>query len=338
MDLLDRYLQAIRWWLPRGADRDLVTELADDLRSQIEEKETELGRKLTETELVDILRRCGHPMTVAGKLLPGRSFLSPAMSVVYGFVLRVVLLGVLPVALVLLAVPALVATRDPVGVLFDRLGGIAQAALTAFVLITAIFFFVDRHQTRLGLTREWDPRRLPKLRDSRRIPRADSAAAIVVGLLFLAWWTGVASGSLQLGRLGERGEWTAAWQGFRELLYWPVLLLSTAGLALSVVALFRPYWTRTRLLARVAVDGALAVTLGLVLWPHRGDLVTLVDYLRAGKHALTGGEAASVVARLGILWAIAWVAIAVSIATVVGMARLLTWREDGGGEAPRRGS
>ena len=32
----------------------------------------------TDTDLAAILRRCGHPVTVAGRLLPGGSFLSPA--------------------------------------------------------------------------------------------------------------------------------------------------------------------------------------------------------------------------------------------------------------------
>lgn len=41
MDLIDRYLQAVRFWLPKNArQEDLLAELGDDLRSQIEAKET----------------------------------------------------------------------------------------------------------------------------------------------------------------------------------------------------------------------------------------------------------------------------------------------------------
>ena len=44
MELLDRYLQAVRFWLPRKQQDDIIAELGDDLRSQIEEREASLGR------------------------------------------------------------------------------------------------------------------------------------------------------------------------------------------------------------------------------------------------------------------------------------------------------
>ena len=39
-DLIDRYLQAVRFWLPKShRQEDLLAEFGEDLRSQIEEKE-----------------------------------------------------------------------------------------------------------------------------------------------------------------------------------------------------------------------------------------------------------------------------------------------------------
>ena len=59
MELLDRYLQAIEFWLPKRQRQDIIAELSEDLRSQIEEKETTLGRKLEDAEVEAILKRCG---------------------------------------------------------------------------------------------------------------------------------------------------------------------------------------------------------------------------------------------------------------------------------------
>ena len=42
-ELLNRYLQAVRFWLPRTQQQDIIAELSSDLHSQIEDKETELG-------------------------------------------------------------------------------------------------------------------------------------------------------------------------------------------------------------------------------------------------------------------------------------------------------
>lgn len=44
MELLDRYLHAVKFWLPRQHQEDLAAELREDIQSQIEEKEAALGR------------------------------------------------------------------------------------------------------------------------------------------------------------------------------------------------------------------------------------------------------------------------------------------------------
>ncbi len=40
MELLDRYLQAVRFWLPRKQQDDIIAELGEDLRSQIQDRES----------------------------------------------------------------------------------------------------------------------------------------------------------------------------------------------------------------------------------------------------------------------------------------------------------
>ena len=40
MELLDRYLQAVRFWLPKAQRDDIAAELSEDIRSQIEERES----------------------------------------------------------------------------------------------------------------------------------------------------------------------------------------------------------------------------------------------------------------------------------------------------------
>ena len=67
MDLLDKYLQAVRFFLPRHNQDDIVRELSENLVAQVEDREEELGRPVTEDEQAEILRRHGHPMMVAGK-------------------------------------------------------------------------------------------------------------------------------------------------------------------------------------------------------------------------------------------------------------------------------
>ena len=51
--ILDRYLYAVAKALPKQlADGDIVAEIADDLQSQIDEREATAGRPLTDDEIV----------------------------------------------------------------------------------------------------------------------------------------------------------------------------------------------------------------------------------------------------------------------------------------------
>ena len=57
MELIDRYLQAVEFWLPAAERRDIIAELAEEIRSHIEEKEAGLGCSLTESELGALLKQ-----------------------------------------------------------------------------------------------------------------------------------------------------------------------------------------------------------------------------------------------------------------------------------------
>jgi len=51
MELLDSYLRAVKRYLHRAQSSDIIKELSDDLRSQLEEKETTAGRPLADEEV-----------------------------------------------------------------------------------------------------------------------------------------------------------------------------------------------------------------------------------------------------------------------------------------------
>ena len=49
MDLIERYLHAVKGHLPLKQQDDVVAELAEDLRSRVDERESELGRRSPRT-------------------------------------------------------------------------------------------------------------------------------------------------------------------------------------------------------------------------------------------------------------------------------------------------
>src|SRR5215475_15228174 len=95
MELLDRYLQAVRFWLPKAQQDDIIAELSEDLQSQIDDKEEELGRCLDKEEVSAILKRCGSPILVASRYRPQTYLIGPALFPIYAFVLKMVLLFIM---------------------------------------------------------------------------------------------------------------------------------------------------------------------------------------------------------------------------------------------------
>ena len=67
MTLIDRYLHAVRSFLPASRQDDIIRELAEDIHAQAADREEALGRPLTDAETGALLRQFGHPMLLAAK-------------------------------------------------------------------------------------------------------------------------------------------------------------------------------------------------------------------------------------------------------------------------------
>lgn len=266
MELLDRYLQAVSFWLPNAEKDDIVAELADDIRSQLREQEATLGRPLTDDELVAILRRCGDPLLVAQRYLPQEYLIGPGIFPIYRFVLKLVML-VYPVPWMLVwvgmvtFVPSYRAAHPGFGLL-QTLWPLVQVMFFLTVGITVGFAVLERVKDKVRLFENWDPRKLPALRDPRRIRRADSAfevaVAIVCGLWLLSLLSSAGNG---FDLFSVRLSLNPSWRGFA----WIVLAVMIAGAAISGFNLFRPSWTRTRAALRLTCDVVGAVAFGWML-------------------------------------------------------------------------
>jgi hypothetical protein len=163
-ELLDRYLNAVRFWLPDNRQQgDILAELGEDLRSQFEEKQAELGHPLDETEAAAILKACGSPMAVASRYQPQRYLIGPALFPIYKFVLKMVLLWILvPVFLFIVGPVSLMTSAGSWGEAAVRtLGGLWWGLCIAGAVITLIFAVLEGTRVQLGLENKWDPRSLP---------------------------------------------------------------------------------------------------------------------------------------------------------------------------------
>jgi len=330
MDLVERYLNAVRFWLPKDERQDIIAEIGEDIRSEIEERAAALGRPLAEPEIGAILKERGRPYAVAGRYLPQRHLIGPALFPVYLFVLKIVgLCYVIPWlvfwAVLVVFVPSYRAAHPGLELL-ETLGSLWTSMLTAFAVITVGFAVGEGSQRRSASRRDWDPKRLPAVRDVLKIPRFGSAAEIVIDLLFLAWWLGGLPFPVALKSGGA--PWTFGpvplWENFREQAFVPVALAVIAGAMLGVFALLRPYWTRLRLAVRVGIDLFVAGIILAYLGPRSADLSALWS---SGIGAAVQGAAPDRVhAWLGLsagltLGIVAVICLAVSLRNIVRILR-----------------
>ena len=138
-DLLDRYLHAVKFWLPKPQQRDILAEIAEDLHSQVEEREAALGHELSADELVAILKKRGSPLGVASGYLPEQRLINPAMLPVYRLVLKIALLWVLAPLFAIVFIGPLFTSAHPERVM---LLAWAQAWQTGFMvvgMVTVVF-------------------------------------------------------------------------------------------------------------------------------------------------------------------------------------------------------
>jgi hypothetical protein len=257
MELLERYLQAVKFWLPKEQKNDIIAELSEDLRSQIDERETEFGRKLSEAEIEGILKERGRPLLVANRYQPQQHLIGPVLFPTYRFVMKTVVLGYLfpwvlvRIGLILLSSSYRAEHGSWIGSLLSVWALLWTVAFTSLGTVTLVFALLERAQAKSRFLENWNPRKLPPVRNSNQIPRSASIIELVVNFGFVIWWGLHMSSRMFLDRPEIRISLTPAWTYF----FWGFFVLAWLNMAVSGVNLMRPYWTALRATLRLATNG-----------------------------------------------------------------------------------
>jgi hypothetical protein len=241
MELIDRYLQAVRFWLP-GSQGDLVAELAEDLRSQVEAKEAELERPLDENEVSAILKECGSPLVVAGRLRPQEYLIGPTLFPAYLFVLKMVLVWILLPVFIFIVTPVQFAvTRSLGAAIGTTFATLWSGGFIAAGVITLVFVVIERTQTKCGIEDKWDPRKLPPLKPERKASGGKTVCELIFNVVGLVWLLLLPLYPVLI--LGPAASFLSAAPMWRTL-YVLVLLLSLFAVLRSAAILMRPQWPR----------------------------------------------------------------------------------------------
>jgi hypothetical protein len=264
MDLLQKYLNAIKPLLPRKTKEDILREISDDILSQMEDKAEALNRPLNEDEQAEIIRKHGHPVFAAARYGATRYLIGPEIFPLYWLILKISIVTALVVRLIVELVGVLL-SPNPAHAWLGALLKIPTVLIPVFFWVTAVFAAYEFCQSffNLRVRVPWDPRSLPGLEEHvATIPRSHSFAELFFGIAGLIWWQMLPSAPYLV--FGPGASLIMIGPGWKAL-YWPVLILIVAGLAQSAVNLARPYPTVMRRRLQLATRTAGLVILGFAL-------------------------------------------------------------------------
>lgn len=259
MDLLERYLQAVKKYLPWQRQADIIAELRANLEAQLEDKEASLGRPLTAGEAEDWLREIGPPMRIAARYQPQQHLIGPAVFPMYWYVLRMATLWGLGIYAVVCVVQIIVGAQGVTAIVeaMLRVPGILMTVAAWVTLVFAALEFVvmhypDRCPAQFGFSADWSPASLPPLeKEADRTGKRNFAHAVgevVFGFLFLAWLLLILHYPYLL--LGPGAAYVhdspfqlaPVWMQF----YWWVVALNVLQLGWRCVSLMRGSWQQRR--------------------------------------------------------------------------------------------
>lgn len=300
-DLIDRYLHAVKFWLPKAQQADIIAELGEDLQSQVEEREATLGHTLDEDDVAGILKKRGAPLKVASSFLPQQRLINPAMLPVYRLVLKIVLCWVFVPLFGFVFLGPVLAFAHPGEMLLRCLVEYWRAAFMTVGMVTTVFALLDRYQVKFKHGDDWNPRKLPRVpgtQDTRA--RWNHLAGAIFGFAAAAFWVSL---------MWQRSEFAFS-EGTRLILgtlwrqiYWPVLGVTLTGAFFDLLSSLYPRWSRVRSRVRIGIDVC--------------GLIIAAVLLKAGNFVeISGGNFSAADLAKMVAWVnglIAWTVIAAAV-------------------------
>jgi hypothetical protein len=282
MQLLARYLTAVKFWLPKRQRDDIAAELAANLQAEIDDRAEEVARPLNEDEIAAILKQHGSPIVVASRYQQenrtvtfGRQLIGPVVFPFYWIALKVtfvllLITGILPMFLFETHGP-------PFAGLGYALVRIARFALPALLFVTLIFALIDLWLRKFHILEKWsgnwDPRKLPSTEhQTKQVRRTSSIVGIIIQSIFIVWWWN--HGSIPILAITKAGAHVHV-APILTTLHLPILIIMFINLAQHWINLVEPNW---RWLP--PLTGMIGSLIGLILiYPllHTSPLISIFD-------------------------------------------------------------
>lgn len=337
MELLDRYLEAVKKHLPWQGQDDILAELRANLESQLEEKEAELGRPLTREEAEQWLKQLGPPIQMAARYQRQQYLIGPAVFPIYGHVLRLTLAWCAAIYTITKTVE-LASEGFGVGAVVTAVLNLPWILLISGAIVTLIFAAIEQAGVRFGgkcafatAGAPWTPGISSPFDASHDAKKkrnyATATAEVIFGFLFFAWllliphypvlWLG--PGATYLAALPYK--LAPVWWTF----YWCLVGMNGFELTWKTVDFVRGTWQGPKRWRHLAMHLLSLIPLGVLLTAPDHALFLLKN--PAADAAAHSAEVAS--ANQGVHTGVAIVSaiVVLQLAWAAGKMALEAWRK-----------
>lgn len=268
MTLIDRYVQAVKAYLPTKMRDDVGEELQLLLQEKLDDMREDNNGHLSDDDEVEFLKRQGHPMTVAARYQEHQNLISETLFPLYREILKWTLLVLVGFKVFFFALDLVegwqsVSFKNFVADTFETI-------LLAMASVTLLFHFGGRFLEKQRLLENWNPRTLPRLRtDWQNMPRSESIPSLFGNLILLGFINGLAPFQAEHMSITASADFTA-------LLPWAngILLFS---LAYDLDKIFRPLHTRISTIFILVLSIATQILLAYVLFMETSVELRLGD-------------------------------------------------------------
>ncbi|MGX5202685.1 hypothetical protein [Aliikangiella sp. IMCC44632] len=261
MKQVESYLNYVSANLAEEQRQEVRDELASLIYAQIEEKEEVLARTLTQDELNDLLKTFGHPVKIAAAYSPNQALISEQYFPIYKQALKFGLLVYLTLA-ALIALPEVVISGNIIGGLI-RIGfQLFETAIWVFVIITGIFYLLERNQVDIEPLYAWTPKALTQPSKKLAISRMESTFELTVYLIFFSWWMGFIDWptSFHSNTLEYRVYLSDAWGS----VSWMILSLMALSIVLCIHKIMLAGWSHITLVLNILLNIAVLAVIFLI--------------------------------------------------------------------------
>lgn len=310
MNWLDRYVAAVKRNLPGAVREDIGEEIRSLLEDKIDSTRESKSEPARESDVLFILKEFGHPMEVASRYMDRRVLISEPLFPLYRKTIKYVII----VAFTMYVVSRLIGLTEAFS--WWKPGAadnFKTITLWYVVLVTVGFHLLDRHLVRIDFFKSWDPKRLPAFEEGAGYaPVSGSVVHVLVSLIVFA----------VLMSIKDTYSWeTITGQDVGQSSWYGLILLAKTYMVFSIALylwlIYRPYWSRVRLVCRAAI------ALFLAIIAARATMIVIGDF---GPNGMIGGalaDPANEVQREGAIWLQISIYITISVFLLSGVGEML---------------